>query len=84
MRVHRQRQGGRAAVGRHHAESAGELGVRGAAAAELDGHAGREDTTRAELGIVVVDERVLSVVAGCPRGEARPELSYDRDPVTLW
>ena len=83
MRVHRQRQGGRAAIGRQHAQDVGELGLRGAAATELDRHARREEPVRAKVFVVVGNERVLGVVGSRPRREGWPELPDDGDPAIV-
>ena len=81
VRVHRQRQRRGAAGVREVAEHRAQLGVRGAAAAQLGGHAGGEQPALAELVVVVGHERVVGVVGRGPGGEAGPQLAGHAGPV---
>jgi hypothetical protein len=79
--MHRERQGGRAAVVGERAQHLAELGLRGAAASQLGRHPGREDLLLAELGVVDGHEGVVGVVGGGPGGEPWSEVVRDGDPV---
>ncbi len=70
--VHRQRQRGGSAVLAEGAHHRAQLGVRGAAAAELRRHAGREYPALSEVAVVVGDEGIGGVVGGARAAKRGP------------
>src|SRR5215207_1440693 len=79
--VHGKRKRGRTARMRQVTDQRAQLGVRGAAAAELARHASREGRVGLELNVVLVNEPIVGVVGLRPGGEAGSKVARNGAPV---
>jgi hypothetical protein len=81
MGVHRQCERSGAAVVGERAQHRAQLGIRRAATAELAWNPRRKHASRLQLGEILGDERIGSIVSGSPRCKARAELVHQAWPV---